>query len=178
MFNRVFVRDFLFLLTKSKHELIEVIYDSLDFLALKGYLACRSLAVFRLFLRFHVWISNAALCNNHHCCRVFFGQLLYDLINDSANFEQNVLSRVISRFCSLRTDFLYVGDRLFGTHVGTTFELALLEGPEISYLLYNTTPLEPTHVHTDRWGAVFFLKIHTTWILNFNGYQRNLWIGR
>ena len=39
MFNRVFVRDFLFFLTKSKHELIEVIYDSLDFLALKEYLA-------------------------------------------------------------------------------------------------------------------------------------------
>ena len=75
MLNRVFVRDFLFLLTKSKHELIEVIYDSLDFLALKEYLACRSLAVLRLFLRLNDRILDAPLCNNHHRCSIFFGQL-------------------------------------------------------------------------------------------------------
>ena len=174
MFNRVFVRNFLFFLTKSKHELIEVIYDSLDLFALKEYLAWRRLAVLHLFLRLNYRVFDAALRYDHHRCGIFFGQLWYDLINDSANFEQSLLSRIFSRVCSLWTDFLYVGDRLFDTYVGCTFDLALLEGPEIGYLLHNTTSFLPTHVHTDRWGAVFFLKIHTTWILNFNGYQRNL----
>ena len=39
MFHTVFTRDFLLLANKSKHELIEVSYDILDFFALKWYLA-------------------------------------------------------------------------------------------------------------------------------------------
>ena len=172
MLNRVFVRDFLFLLTKSKHELIEVIYDSLDFLALKEYLACRSLAVLRLFLRLSFDLALGHMNYYNHSFYIFSGKLWSDFVNNLANFRECLLPRILPWFNGVHADLLDISEDLLYPHVCCVFMLALLKGPKVGYLMDNADPII-SGIWTSRWSAVFFLKIHTIWILNFNGYQRN-----
>ena len=126
MLHCVFTRDFALLAIKSKHELKEVIYDSLDFFALKGYLAFTGWSVFRFFLWFRVCLVDCSSYDQYQSLDIILGQLHCDLLDNFSDLNQLVFFWVFRWLHSLSADLLNIGKSLLNSLIWCVFELALL----------------------------------------------------